>query len=60
MPRRIFEEEHIRSLVKAASGASYTVTLPKHLIRELGWKARQKLEVTKFGDGILIKDWTAE
>ena len=60
MPRRIFEEEHIRSLVKAASGASYTVTLPKHIVRELGWKAKQKLEVTKFGEGILIKDWSEE
>ncbi|HKK63322.1 MAG TPA: AbrB/MazE/SpoVT family DNA-binding domain-containing protein [Bacteroidales bacterium] len=57
MARRIFEEEHIRSLAKGAGGSSYSVILPKHLIRELGWKEKQKLDVRRYGDGILIKDW---
>ena len=57
MPRRIFEEEHIRSLSKGSGGSSYSIILPKHLVRELGWKAKQKLEVKKYGDGIIITDW---
>jgi hypothetical protein len=57
MPRRVFEEEHIRSLTKGSGGSSYSVIIPKHLIRELGWKAKQKLEVVRYGDGVLIRDW---
>ena len=60
MPRRIFEEEHIRSLSKGAGGSSYSIILPKYLIGELGWKAKQKLEVKKHGDGILITDWSED
>ena len=60
MPRRIFEEEHIRSLSKGAGGSSYSIVLPKYLVRELGWKAKQKLEVRKHGNGILITDWEEE
>ncbi|MCF8226470.1 MAG: AbrB/MazE/SpoVT family DNA-binding domain-containing protein [Bacteroidales bacterium] len=57
MSRRIIEEEHIRSLTKGSGGSSYSVILPRNLIRELGWRARQKLEVRKYGKGILIRDW---
>jgi antitoxin component of MazEF toxin-antitoxin module len=60
MARRIFEEEHIRSLSKGAGGSSYSIILPKHLVRELGWKQKQKLEVRKHGEGILITDWKGE
>lgn len=42
---------------KGAGGSSYSVILPKHLVRELGWKEKQKLEVKKHGDGIMITDW---
>ena len=59
MARRKFEEDHIRSLTKGSGGASYSVILPAHLVRELGWKSKQKLEVKKYGDGIMIKDWKA-
>ncbi len=57
MPRRKFEDEHIRSLTKGAGGSSYSVILPIHLVRELGWQSKQKLEVKKYGDGIIIRDW---
>jgi antitoxin component of MazEF toxin-antitoxin module len=60
MARRIFEEEHIRSLSKGAGGSSYSIILPKYLIRELGWKEKQKLEVRKQGEGILITEWKEE
>ncbi|MEX2369774.1 MAG: AbrB/MazE/SpoVT family DNA-binding domain-containing protein [Bacteroidales bacterium] len=57
MARRIFEEEHIRSLTKGVGGSSYSIVIPKYLIRELGWKHKQKLEVKKHGKGIIITDW---
>lgn len=57
MSRRKFEEEHIRSLNKGSGGSSYSIILPSYLIRELGWQSKQKLEVKKHGDGILITDW---
>jgi bifunctional DNA-binding transcriptional regulator/antitoxin component of YhaV-PrlF toxin-antitoxin module len=36
---------------------SLTVTLPKDIVSELGWKEKQRLVVEKYGRGILIKDW---
>ena len=57
MGRRKIEDRSIRNLQKTAGGSTYIVSLPIEVIRELGWKAKQKLEVKKYGDGILIKDW---
>jgi hypothetical protein len=57
MGRRKIEERNIRNLQKTAGGSTYIVSLPIEVIRELGWKAKQKLVVKKYGDGILIKDW---
>ena len=57
MGRRKIEDHHVRNLQKTAGGATYIISLPIELVRELGWQARQKLEVKRFGDGILIKDW---
>ena len=57
MRRRKIEARSIRNLQKTAGGSTYIVSLPIEVIRELGWKAKQKLEVKKYGDGILIKDW---
>ena len=60
MARRKFEEEHIRSLNRGSGGSSYSIILPSHLVRELGWQSKQKLEVKKHGEGLLIKDWKEE
>ncbi len=57
MGRRILEERHIRNLQKTAGGKTYIVSLPIEIVRELGWQTRQKLEVKKYGKGILIRDW---
>lgn len=56
MSRRTLEEMNTRSLQKTG-GNTYTVSLPIEIIRELGWKTKQKVEVKKYGDGIIIKDW---
>ncbi|HUS86373.1 MAG TPA: AbrB/MazE/SpoVT family DNA-binding domain-containing protein [Bacteroidales bacterium] len=57
MTRRKHNEEHIRTLTKTAGGASYMITIPIRYISQLGWKARQKLEVHLDGEQIVIKDW---
>lgn len=57
MARRKLKNKHIRSLLKLAGGTSYGISLPKEEIIELGWRAKQKLVVTRYGKGILIRDW---
>ena len=49
-------KKHVRKLAKAGK-YSYGITLPLAVIRELGWKLRQKVVVAKSGKGIVIKDW---
>jgi len=44
MPRRKNEESNVRKLVKLG-GQSLAVTLPIEIIRELGWKEKQKVVV---------------
>jgi len=60
MSRRKIEDRNIRSLTKLAGGSSYAVTIPIEIIRELGWQSKQKLEVKKYGNGVIIRDWEPE
>jgi antitoxin component of MazEF toxin-antitoxin module len=59
MARRKLEDKNIRKLLKN-SGGSVMVTLPIEIIRELKWRDKQKVVVTKFGEGLLIKDWKGD
>lgn len=36
---------------------SYYVVLPPNLIRELGWRERQKLKIRRSGSKIVIEGW---
>lgn len=36
---------------------SYAITVPKDLIKKLGWRERQKVVVELSGKGLRIKDW---
>jgi antitoxin component of MazEF toxin-antitoxin module len=56
MARRKVEDSKIRKLSKVGN-KSIAVTLPIELVRELGWKERQKVVVTKRGKGIIVGDW---
>ena len=51
-------KENIRKLQRTGEdGASYSLTIPKHIIKKLGWQERQKL-VVEYADGeITISDW---
>jgi len=57
MARRKLKYRHIRSLLKLAGGRGYGISLPREEFRELGWKAKQKLVVKRYGKGLLIRDW---
>jgi len=56
MANRAYGERHVRSLVRGSGGRSYTVTIPVEYVKQLKWRARQKLEVLLEGDRIVIRD----
>ena len=56
MTRRKINEKNIRKLTKVG-GTSYAVTIPIEIIKEFGWRERQKLVVKKQGKKIVIEDW---
>jgi len=50
------KDTNIRNIQR--SGGSYYITIPIEIIRELGWKERQKVIVKQTsGNKIEIKDW---
>jgi len=57
MARRKLKNRSIRSLLKLAGGTSYGISLPREEIADLGWRAKQKLVITRYGSGFLIRDW---
>ena len=57
MTRRKMEERHIRRLTKVPRGTSYAVTILIEYIRNLKWRAKQKLEVKLSRDRIIIREW---
>jgi len=56
MAKRAQNENSIRKLTKLG-GKSLCVTIPIEIIREFGWRERQKLVVKKFGKKVIISDW---
>ena len=56
MPTRKLEDKDIRKLTKVGK-QSFAVTLPIELVRELGWKERQKVVVKKVKGGVVVRDW---
>ncbi len=58
MPRRKLEEKNIRKLTRMGrEGSSLGMTIPKELVKELGWRERQKVVVKKVGNKLIISDW---
>jgi hypothetical protein len=60
MARRKLSKRHIRSLLKLGGGSSYGISLPREEVEAFGWRAKQKLVVEKYGNGLLIRDWKEE
>lgn len=53
---RKLEEQGIRKLVKTGK-QSITVTLPIEMVRDLGWREKQKVRITRIKGGMQIRDW---
>lgn len=52
MGRRKVGDEKIRSIQK--SNGSYLVSIPIELMRTLGWRERQRVVITRSGQGKLV------
>jgi antitoxin component of MazEF toxin-antitoxin module len=49
-------DNRVRKLTKQG-GASVGLTLPIDVVRELGWREKQKVVVTRVRGGLMIRDW---
>jgi bifunctional DNA-binding transcriptional regulator/antitoxin component of YhaV-PrlF toxin-antitoxin module len=56
MPTRKLEDKNIRKLTKVGKH-SIAVTLPIEIVREFGWREKQKVVVKKRGKNLIISDW---
>jgi bifunctional DNA-binding transcriptional regulator/antitoxin component of YhaV-PrlF toxin-antitoxin module len=56
MAKRAQNESSIRKLTKLGK-KSLAVTIPIEIIREFGWREKQKVVVKKSGKKIVIEDW---
>ena len=48
--------DYVRKLVGVGK-YSYSVTIPKGIVYELGWRKRQKLVVRREGSKVVVEDW---
>jgi len=56
MARRELQDRNIRKIARSGNGTAY-VTIPVELLRELGWRERQKVVVKRSGKRLIIEDW---
>lgn len=49
-------DKSVRKLTKLG-GKSIGLTLPIELVRELGWREKQKVVVRRVRGGVIIRDW---
>ncbi|MDI6778280.1 MAG: AbrB/MazE/SpoVT family DNA-binding domain-containing protein [Patescibacteria group bacterium] len=52
-------ERGIRKLTKVGM-KSFAVTIPIEMMRELGWRERQKVKVKRIKGGLVIRDWRSK
>ncbi len=53
---RKLEDQNVRKLTKVGK-QSIAVTIPIEIVRELKWREKQKVVVTRVRGGVMIKDW---
>jgi hypothetical protein len=58
--RRKLEERNIRKITKMAGGASYGITIPIEMMRDLKWREKQKVLVKRVPGGIFIRDYRSK
>jgi len=52
---RKLKDKNIRKITR--NGSSLSVTIPVEMLKELGWREKQKVVVKKKDGGVLIVDW---
>ena len=55
MSRRKLEDKLTRKITK--SGDSYSITIPIEIMREFGWREKQKVVIKKRGKSFSVSDW---
>jgi len=53
---RKIQDQNTRKLMKTGK-QSIAVTLPIEIVRELGWREKQKVTIKRVRGGVIIKDW---
>jgi antitoxin component of MazEF toxin-antitoxin module len=56
MTTRKLEDKNIRKITRVGR-TSLSVTLPVEMVKDLGWKEKQKVKITKVRGGMMIRDW---
>ena len=46
----------VRKIVKNGAG-TYYISIPKEMMKELGFRERQKMNVKQSGKKIIVEDW---
>ncbi len=59
MARRKIQNRNIRKISRIGA-SSLGITLPIEMLRELGWRERQKVKVARIRGGIQIRDWRSK
>jgi len=49
-------DKSIRKLTKAGR-VSLSVTIPVEIVKDLGWREKQKVVVKKVNGSVVIRDW---
>lgn len=55
MTTRKLEDKNVRKITRVGR-TSLCVTLPVEMIKELGWKEKQKVKVSRIRGGVVIRD----
>ena len=56
---RKLENQNVRKLTKVGR-QSIAVTLPIEIVRELRWKEKQRVRVTRIKGGLVIRDYRSK
>ncbi len=59
MARSKKEEREIRKLTKVGK-KTIAVTIPIELVRELGWREKQRVTVKRIKGGIVVRDYRSK
>jgi len=59
MPRTKKEEREIRKLTKVGK-KTIAVTIPIEIVRELGWREKQRVTVKRIKGGVAIRDYRSK